>query len=92
MLILIEKSVFILYTEFERCLCIKSLVKNTTCIDIGCQWSARSADLHAFDSNKTMHFIIRNVKKILFHRLLKILLIYGFFSRKKLSTANMVEK
>ena len=37
-------------------------------MDISCQGSARSADLHALDSNKTIHFIIGRVKKILFHR------------------------
>ena len=46
----------------------RSVVKNTMYVDTCCQGSARSADLHALDSNKTIHFIIGRMKKILFHR------------------------
>ena len=46
---------------------LKSVVINTIYVDISCQGSARSADLHALDSNKTTHFVLGFVKNILFH-------------------------
>ncbi|MCE5252418.1 hypothetical protein LLG96_19630 [bacterium] len=55
-------------------LTFKSLVIKSVRVDISCQGSSQSADLHALDSIKTIHFIIGLVKTILFHSPLNTLI------------------